>query len=112
MAGSSPCTISAKSWLTLRQAIQDSSNTCDAKELHSPMTLTLHVDGSSMKDCYGVGVVLRTPEGSEIKNLMVLGFPATNNATEYEALLAGLRLAKECSAKNQIAYSDYELVVN
>ncbi|GMH31593.1 hypothetical protein Nepgr_033437 [Nepenthes gracilis] len=36
----------------------------------------------------------------------------TNNVAEYEALLAGLRLAKECSAEELIVYSDSELVVN
>ncbi|GMH08881.1 hypothetical protein Nepgr_010721 [Nepenthes gracilis] len=65
-----------------------------------------------MKDDCGASIVLKMPKGSEIKYTIVLGFPATNNAAVYEVLLAGLRLAKECFAKDMIAYNDSELVVN
>ncbi|GMH25591.1 hypothetical protein Nepgr_027434 [Nepenthes gracilis] len=78
----------------------------------SPPAWTLHVDGSAMKEGCGAGVVLRTPVGSEIKYSVTLGFPATNNVAEYEALIAGLRLAKECSARDLVVYSDSELVIN
>ncbi|GMH31256.1 hypothetical protein Nepgr_033099 [Nepenthes gracilis] len=60
----------------------------------------------------GAGVVLRTPKGVEIAYSVTLAFPATNNVAEYEALLAGLRLAKECSARSLVVRSDSELVVN
>ncbi|GMH03832.1 hypothetical protein Nepgr_005671 [Nepenthes gracilis] len=60
----------------------------------------------------GVGIVLRTPEGVEIVYSVTLAFPATNNVAEYEALLAGLRLARECSARSLVVRSDSELVVN
>ena len=36
----------------------------------------------------------------------------TNNQAEYEALLAGLRLAMEVSAKHLLVYSDSQLVVS
>ncbi|KAG7552321.1 Ribonuclease H-like superfamily [Arabidopsis thaliana x Arabidopsis arenosa] len=39
-------------------------------------------------------------------------FPASNNETEYEALLAGLRLALAIGAEKIIAYCDSQLVVN
>ncbi|KAL5540936.1 hypothetical protein UlMin_044912 [Ulmus minor] len=39
-------------------------------------------------------------------------FKATNNQAEYEALLAGLRLAKEVSARHLLIYSDSQLIVN
>ncbi|KAL5563407.1 hypothetical protein UlMin_033154 [Ulmus minor] len=41
-----------------------------------------------------------------------LGFMATNNQAEYEALLSGLRLAKEVSARHLTIYSDSQLVVS
>ncbi|GMH09600.1 hypothetical protein Nepgr_011441 [Nepenthes gracilis] len=72
----------------------------------------LHVDGSSTDSGNGAGVVLTTPDGHEIKYSLKLDFPATNNVAEYEALLAGLRLAKECSAKRLAVHSDSELIVN
>ncbi|KAL5560487.1 hypothetical protein UlMin_036698 [Ulmus minor] len=39
-------------------------------------------------------------------------FKATNNQAEYEALLAGLRLAKEVSARHLLIYRDSQLIVN
>ncbi|KAL5568810.1 hypothetical protein UlMin_025385 [Ulmus minor] len=39
-------------------------------------------------------------------------FKETNNQAEYEALLAGLRLAKEVSARHLLIYSDSQLIVN
>ncbi|GMH21682.1 hypothetical protein Nepgr_023524 [Nepenthes gracilis] len=59
----------------------------------------LHVDKLSTDTDSSAGVVLRTPDGFEVKYSLKLDFSATNNVAEYEALLAGLRLAKECSAK-------------
>ncbi|GMH16200.1 hypothetical protein Nepgr_018041 [Nepenthes gracilis] len=50
--------------------------------------------------------------GIRDKVLANSGFSATNNVAKYEALLAGLQLAKECSAKELIIYSDSELVIN
>ncbi|GMH30081.1 hypothetical protein Nepgr_031924 [Nepenthes gracilis] len=52
------------------------------------------------------------PRRVEVKYFLRLNFPATNNIVEYEALLAGLRLAKECSVKRLTVYSDSELIVN
>ncbi|GMH27988.1 hypothetical protein Nepgr_029831 [Nepenthes gracilis] len=77
-----------------------------------PPAWTLNVDGSSTQAGSGAGVVLRTPEGMEIPYSVTLAFPAMNNVAEYEALLAGLRLVKECSARSLVIRSDSELVVN
>ncbi|GMH23142.1 hypothetical protein Nepgr_024985 [Nepenthes gracilis] len=73
---------------------------------------TLHVDGLSTDSGSGARVVLTTPDGSEVKYSLKLDFSATNNVAEYETLLAGLRLAKQCSAKRLVVYSDSELIVN
>ena len=40
-----------------------------------------------------------------------LKFPATNNETEYEGILMGLRLEKALSAKNLLIQSDSKLVI-
>ncbi|GMH28697.1 hypothetical protein Nepgr_030540 [Nepenthes gracilis] len=58
------------------------------------------------------GIILRTLDGSEIKYSLVSEFRITNNVTKYEALLMGLRLAKECSAKALVVYNDLKSVVN
>ena len=41
-----------------------------------------------------------------------LGFNASNNEAEYEALLAGLRVVSDLDAKEVEVYSDSRLVVN
>ncbi|XP_022876923.1 uncharacterized protein LOC111395145 [Olea europaea var. sylvestris] len=43
----------------------------------------------------GAGVILISPEGHKLTSAVRFGFKATNNVAEYEALLAGLRLAKK-----------------
>ncbi|CAL2247866.1 unnamed protein product [Prunus armeniaca] len=64
----------------------------------------LHVDGAV--------VVIITPDGTLLEQAITLGFSASNNEAEYEALLAGLRLAKELSMKRLAIYSDSQLIMN
>ncbi|XP_052193952.1 uncharacterized protein LOC127802277 [Diospyros lotus] len=72
----------------------------------------LYVDGSSNDQGTGAGVLLISPEGHRILCALRFGFPATNNEAKYEALLAGLRLAKEVRAEAVVIFSDSQLVVN
>ncbi|CAL9016033.1 unnamed protein product [Prunus brigantina] len=48
----------------------------------------------------------------QLRQAITLGFPASNNEAEYEALLAGLRLAKELAIKKLAIYSDSQLITN
>ncbi|KAG7552223.1 Ribonuclease H-like superfamily [Arabidopsis thaliana x Arabidopsis arenosa] len=75
-------------------------------------TWKLHVDGSSSKQGSGIGIRLETPTKEIIEQSFLLMFPASNNEAEYEALLAGLRLALAIGAEKIIAYCDSQLVVN
>jgi hypothetical protein len=43
----------------------------------------------------GAGIVLIPPKGDILKCAIQLEFPATNNITEYEGLVTGLRIAKD-----------------
>ncbi|XP_059670692.1 uncharacterized protein LOC132316201 [Cornus florida] len=61
--------------------------------VHPEPQWELRVDGSSNQASAGVGVVMLTPEGPKLQQSICLKFPAMNNKAEYEALLAGLRLA-------------------
>ena len=45
-------------------------------------------------------------EGDEIECMVHLDFPATNNEAEYEALMAGLDLAKAIGATSVVVYFD------
>ncbi|KAL5578439.1 hypothetical protein UlMin_020138 [Ulmus minor] len=68
--------------------------------------------GSSTDNCSGAGVILVSPEGVRLNCALRFHFKATNNQAEYEALLAGLRLAKEVSAHHLLICSDSQLIVN
>ncbi|XP_020412006.1 uncharacterized protein LOC109947048 [Prunus persica] len=72
----------------------------------------LHVDGASNHKGSGAGVVIITPDGSLLEQAITLGFSASNNEAEYEALLAGLRLAKELTIKRLAIYSGSQLITN
>ena len=52
------------------------------------------MDGSSNKDGAGARMMLVSPKEHKIPCAFSFGFQASNNEAEYEALLAGLRLAK------------------
>ncbi|GJW12741.1 reverse transcriptase domain-containing protein [Tanacetum coccineum] len=47
-----------------------------------------------------VGVILTDPEGAEFKYALRFQFEATNNEAEYEALIAGLWIAKKIGVQN------------
>ena len=52
-----------------------------------PPCWKVYVDGVANQRGSGVGLVLITPEGATIKKSLRLGFSATNNEAEYEALM-------------------------
>ena len=54
---------------------------------------TLYFDGSVMGPGTGAGVVLVSPEGGKFRYAVRLHFPASNNVTEYEALISDLHIA-------------------
>ena len=56
---------------------------------------TIHFDGSRQLEGSGDGVILNSPLGDKLCYALRLMFPCTNNAAKYEALLHGLRMAKE-----------------
>lgn len=55
---------------------------------------TLYVNRASNKQCAWAGIGLLSPEGHRLNSAIHLAFEATKNAAEYEALIAGLQLAK------------------
>ena len=54
---------------------------------------TMYFDGSIMVPRSRAGVVLISPDGSRLCYAICLHFSASNNATEYEVLINGLRIA-------------------
>ncbi|KAI5344786.1 hypothetical protein L3X38_012663 [Prunus dulcis] len=73
---------------------------------------TLFVDGSSNAQGCGAGLVLISPDKVVLEYALRFKFQASSNEAEYEALLAGLRLAKEMDANKIQIFSDSQLVVH
>ncbi|RDX82530.1 hypothetical protein CR513_36660, partial [Mucuna pruriens] len=57
------------------------------------------VDGSTNQSRSGAGVILEGPGGVLVEQSLHFDFRASNNQAEYEALLAGMRLARDLEAK-------------
>ena len=72
----------------------------------------IFVDGSSNENGSGAGIILISPEGHRFHSALRFGFKASNNEAEYEALLAGLRVAQEVKASSVQCFSDSQLVIN
>jgi ribonuclease HI len=72
----------------------------------------LSVDGASNLRGSGAGVVLEGPDGVMIEQSLRFAFRASNNQAEYEALIAGMKLAKEMEVTDLRAKSDSQLVTN
>ncbi|PNX58277.1 gag-pol polyprotein [Trifolium pratense] len=79
-------------------------------EKTSPWTLS--VDGASNVRGSGAGIVLKGPDGVMIEQSLRFAFKASNNQAEYEALIAGMKLAKDMEVKDLKAMSDSQLVTN
>jgi hypothetical protein len=86
-------------WATKSQALADfiaewtDSGLRDIDDL--PDHWVMYFDGSYTLKGAGAGVMLIPPEGDMLKYTIQIEFPTTNNTTEYEGVVTGLRLAKE-----------------
>ena len=65
-----------------------------------------------MKQGSGVGIRLTSPTGEVLEQSFRLNFEATNNIAEYEALFAGLNLARGLKIEKIRAFCDSQLVAN
>ncbi|KAM1978656.1 hypothetical protein ACFX16_015329 [Malus domestica] len=72
----------------------------------------LHVDGASNYKGSGVGTVLVTLDDSMLEQAITLGFKASNNKAEYDALLAGLQMEKYLAVKKLAIHSDSQLITS
>ena len=55
--------------------------------------------------------ILKNPDGFTIRTAITFAFSATNNQAEYEALVAGLKLARTLGIQNLNVNSDSQIVV-
>ncbi|XP_048605843.1 uncharacterized protein LOC125583251 [Brassica napus] len=84
--------------------------TGDMKNTEPDSTWILHVDGSSSKQGSGIKIRLTSPTGEVLEQSFRLEFHASNNEAEYEALVAGLRLAHGLKIRNIHAHCYSQLV--
>jgi ribonuclease HI len=69
-------------------------------------------DGASSKESVGAGVVFISPTQETISLSCKLEFETTNNMAEYEALVLGLRAAKDMKIEELAVFGDVELIVH
>jgi ribonuclease HI len=72
----------------------------------------MNFDGSKMLGGLGVGVVLTSPKGDKLQYVLQMHFRLSNNIAEYEALVHGLKLAKEIGIRRILCFGDSDLVVH
>ncbi|XP_073017975.1 uncharacterized protein [Primulina eburnea] len=70
----------------------------------------IFADGASCKDGSGVGVWLISPTEEKIRLAVRLDFRASNNEAEYEAVIVGIKAARNVGANQVIIYTDSQLV--
>ena len=79
--------------------------------IQEPLSWKVYIDRAANYRGSGVGLVLTSPEGITIEKSLRLGFSATNNEVEYEALLVGMIMVQKLEGKAVEAFSDSMPVV-
>ena len=79
--------------------------------LQEPLSWKVYVDSAANERGSGVGLVLVSPEKITIEKSLKLGFSATNNEAEYEALLMGMAMVQRMGEKAVEMFSNLRLVV-
>ena len=69
------------------------------------------MDDTSRQTGARVGLQIKAPTREMIEHAIRLDFPTSNNETDYEAIQAGIDLAKFVSSEKLIIRSDSQLVV-
>jgi ribonuclease HI len=72
----------------------------------------MYFDGSLNLEGAGAGILFISPQGDHLKYILQMHYKASNNGTEYEALIHGLRIAISLGIKRLIAYGDSKVVID
>ncbi|GJX21166.1 reverse transcriptase domain-containing protein, partial [Tanacetum coccineum] len=88
------------------QRVEDIPESSNAMEnlTPGPRAWRLYTDGASNNGGSGAGLILIAPDDVEYSYALRLNFSNSNNEAEYEALLAGLRIATEMQVKDIHAF--------
>ncbi|GJY35687.1 reverse transcriptase domain-containing protein [Tanacetum coccineum] len=93
----------------LRRTTEDQAPTAPPDETN---LWKLYTDGASNDHGSETCLILIDPEGTEYSYAIRLNFTNSNNDAEYEALLAGLRIAAKMKVEKIHAFVDSKLVAN
>ncbi|GJU93577.1 reverse transcriptase domain-containing protein [Tanacetum coccineum] len=106
-------------WHQVYAQKRDKNTKQEAAEPPTPINLKdetdiwkLYFDGASNDHRSGAGLILIDLEGIEYSYALQLNFANSNNDAEYEALLAGLRIATKMKVKKMHEFVDSKLVAN
>ena len=69
------------------------------------------MDNASFHTRAGVDLQLKALTRERVEQAIPLDFLASNNETEYEAILAGVDLAQSVSSEKILIFSDSQLVI-
>jgi ribonuclease HI len=72
----------------------------------------MYFDGSLKIDGAGAGMLFISPNKEELRYVLRLYFPASNNTAEYKACLHGMQIVVELGVKRLYVYGDLALVIN
>src|SRR3954471_21888388 len=95
----------------LADFLGDWAETQDAPPIPGGDDWRMHFDGSKMKNGLGAWIVLTSPKGDQLHYVLQIHFAASNNVAEYEAVVHGIKLAKEIGIRNIECFWDSDLVV-
>jgi ribonuclease HI len=70
----------------------------------------MHFDGYKMRDL-GASIVITSPNRDKLLFMLQIHFATSNNVAEYEALIHGLKLAKEIGIHRILCFGDSDLMV-
>jgi len=93
------------------QCLADFTNDLQNHPSTQDTSWTMHVDGSSNPQGAGAGIVLEGPGDILIEQSLRFNFKTSNNQAEYEAIIAGLNLARDVGAKKLFCKTDSKLTV-
>jgi ribonuclease HI len=72
----------------------------------------MYFDSSLRLQGAGTWILFIAPGGEQLKYALQLLFPASNNATEYKALVHGLSIVVSLGIKKLIVYGDSLVIIS
>jgi ribonuclease HI len=72
----------------------------------------MYFDGSLTIDGVGAGILLISSTNEQLRYVLRIHFPTSNNAAEYEACFHGLRITVDLGIKRLYVHDDSALVIN